>query len=354
MKDHLKSALLVLVAACALFISTLGAQSPTPYTVSGYVRDGTGAGVADARVCASPAERGNVVLCAKSDKEGRFTLKLKEAGTYLLVPEKMAAGYVAQYLSFFRAPTPSITEVVLDSANTHRSISLVLGPKNGTLAGSVLDTTTGLPLETIHVTMCLADEPSDCFSTNAKNGDGSFKLSAPHVPFTLKITADGYEDWFGTSGAAADRNAPLYVASDTTVELAVYMKRRKEARDKKLSEAEKEAGVNLAAPLQLSPAENKVFDFFPRRTKLEWAAVEGAVSYTVEVDYCRGSEADGKECVSPQPLNIRSNPSMSGLKDTSYEFNFIGKQPGRWRVWAIDREGREGFKSPWRTFFYLR
>jgi hypothetical protein len=354
MKNYLKSTSLLLAATCALFITTLRAQSTTPYAISGYIHDGAGAGVADARVCASPAERGKDVLCARSDKEGRFTLKLKEAGTYTLVPEKMSEGYVAQYLSFFRAPTPSITEVVLNRANAHPFVSLIIGPKNGTLAGSVMDTTSGLPLENVQVTLCLADEPSDCFVTSAKSGDGSFKIAAPHVPFTLKMTADGYEDWFGSGGAAAEREAPLYVASGTTMELNVYMKRRKEARDKKLGEAEKEAGVNLAAPVQLSPAENKVFDVFPRHTKLEWVAVEGAVSYTVEVDYCRGGEADGKECVNPQPLNIRSNPPRSGLLDTSYEFYFIGRQPGRWRVWAIDREGREGFKSPWRTFFYLQ
>ena len=32
---------------------------------------------------------------------------------------------------------------------------------------------------------------------------------------------------------------------------------------------------------------------------------------------------------------------------------FVGAQPGRWRVWAVDKEGREGFKSPWRLFVYL-
>jgi hypothetical protein len=352
MKNYLKSASFLLIATCALFTSTLHAQSTTPYAISGYIHDGAGAAVADARVCASQTERVKDVLCAKSDKEGRFTLKLKEAGTYLLVPEKLADGYVSQYLSFFRAPTPSITEVVLNSANPQRFVSLMIGPKNGTLAGSVMDTTTGLPLETVGITLCLVDEPSDCFSTSAKNGDGSFKMPAPHVPFTLKITADGYEDWFGISGAG--RTEPLYVASATTTELTVYMKRRKEASGKKLSEAEKEAGVNLAAPVQLSPADNQVFDSFPRNTKLEWMAVEGAVSYLVEVDYCRGGEADGQKCVNPQPLHIKSNPQMSGLTNTSYEFQFIGAQPGRWRVWAIDREGREGFKSPWRTFFYLQ
>jgi len=44
---------------------------------------------------------------------------------------------------------------------------------------------------------------------------------------------------------------------------------------------------------------------------------------------------------------------MSGIVGTTYEFMFIGAQPGRWRV-AMDREGREGFKSPWRVFIHER
>jgi hypothetical protein len=48
------------------------------------------------------------------------------------------------------------------------------------------------------------------------------------------------------------------------------------------------------------------------------------------------------------------NPLMTKLNSTSYEFGFAGAQPGRWRVWAVDKDGREGFKSPWRTFVYLQ
>ena len=124
--------------------------------------------MADARVCLSGSARQGHI-CARSDKEGRFNLKLKEAGTYLLVPEKMADGYVAQYLSFFRAQTPAISEVIINSANAHPFfVSLMIGPKNGTLAGSVMDTTTGLPLENVHITLGFADETSDCLDERRK------------------------------------------------------------------------------------------------------------------------------------------------------------------------------------------
>jgi len=44
----------------------------------------------------------------------------------------------------------------------------------------------------------------------------------------------------------------------------------------------------------------------------------------------------------------------SGLTDTSYTFDFVGKQPGRWQVWAIDENGIPGPKSGWWGFTYLQ
>jgi hypothetical protein len=42
-------------------------------------------------------------------------------------------------------------------------------------------------------------------------------------------------------------------------------------------------------------------------------------------------------------------PRITG---TSYNFNFVGKQPGRWRVWAVSATGEGGPKSGWWTFEY--
>ena len=112
--------------------------------------------------------------------------------------------------------------------------------------------------------------------------------------------------------------------------------------------------MHLPAPVQLSPAEGAVFDHYPRVTKLSWSPVEGAVSYAVEVDSCAGGVKDKQACLNPQPLRIKSNAPTSGIVNTAYEFTFGGMQTGRWRVRAVDKEGREGFKSSWRQFIYLR
>ncbi len=77
----------------------------------------------------------------------------------------------------------------------------------------------------------------------------------------------------------------------------------------------------------------------------------GAASYTVEVDFCNG-RSPTRECTDPYPLH--RDPPMAGITATSYTFTFIGAQPGRWRVFAVDSLGRPGFKSPWRVFVHER
>jgi len=97
----------------------------------------------------------------------------------------------------------------------------------------------------------------------------------------------------------------------------------------------------LRAPVQVSPANGRVFNRFPRSTVLNWNSVPGAVAYRVEVQYF----SSGRWSVNY--INKRVSTSQ-------YAFTFVGAQRGRWRVWAISGNGTAGRKSPWRTFRYTR
>jgi len=101
----------------------------------------------------------------------------------------------------------------------------------------------------------------------------------------------------------------------------------------------------LAAPVQLSPASGTAFNNYPRTTTLRWSAASGAASYTVEVQYCQSAGC----AVSAQNFRLVSN-----LTTTSYTFDFVGAQPGRWRVWAVDAAGHESPKTNWWGFSYTR
>ncbi len=105
----------------------------------------------------------------------------------------------------------------------------------------------------------------------------------------------------------------------------------------------------LVAPAQLSPANGSVFSNYPRTTSPKWSAVTGATSYTVEID-CYHCCQNNQWCTDVgQTWDIVPN-----VATTSYTFDFVGAQPGRWRVWAVDSNGQAGPKSGWWYFSYTR
>lgn len=341
----------VIVAALSLLFTK------PAFLINGQVQDDTGKPAYGVRVCAIAedfdANKPKApISCVRSDSQGKFALAVKKASRYKLFYDDTANGHWPPYLSFFRQPSAAIPEVILSDEIVPASITISMLPKNGLLVGKSVDAKTGLPVENVEFTMCHAANPEICWRTNAKSAQGNFTVPAPHVPFTLRIKAAGFDDWLGPSGE--QKETPMNIAPETKAELGVLLHRTKAAAETAISESEKVRGVNLTAPVQSSPANKTVFDYYPRVTKLKWSPVEGAVSYSVEVDYCEGGMGKKPVCVNPQPLTLKSNVPSSGILSTTYEFNFVGAQPGRWRVWALDKDGREGFKSPWRGFVYLR
>ena len=105
----------------------------------------------------------------------------------------------------------------------------------------------------------------------------------------------------------------------------------------------------LPAPSVLSPKNGAKLNKFPRQTTLKWKRVKGAAKYGVEIDCYHCCKAK-KWCTDVKKTYKRAG-SLSG---TTYTFNFAGAQPGRWRVWALDRKGRPGKKSAWQNFRYTR
>jgi eukaryotic-like serine/threonine-protein kinase len=105
--------------------------------------------------------------------------------------------------------------------------------------------------------------------------------------------------------------------------------------------------VGLPAPNQLAPPNGAVFSNYPRTTTLRWVPVANAATYSVELD-CFQCCAANKWCTAVgQTWQI-----VTGLTATQYVFNWVGAQPGRWRVWAVGPRGRVGRKSRWSKFIY--
>lgn len=111
----------------------------------------------------------------------------------------------------------------------------------------------------------------------------------------------------------------------------------------------------LPAPKQLSPPNGSVFDHVPRTTTLEWSAVPGDtayIEYTVEIDCYHCCQINAWCTDVGQTWQV-----VSDLYGTSYTFEWVGAQPGRWRVWAMDIKTyppQESPKTGWWEFRYTQ
>jgi hypothetical protein len=104
----------------------------------------------------------------------------------------------------------------------------------------------------------------------------------------------------------------------------------------------------LPAPGLVSPEDGKVFNTYPRNTALAWAPVSGAVKYVLEIKACMDNNPS--DC-----FTLKMNGSDTRMTTgTDYSFSFVGAQPGKWRVWAVDSNGQDGTPSDWWTFKYTK
>jgi hypothetical protein len=117
----------------------------------------------------------------------------------------------------------------------------------------------------------------------------------------------------------------------------------------------------MPAPTLLSPADGATLNDPLRHTILSWSAVPLATVYVVEWDYKSGKDwwSESHTRLPEQAKgwwaeSRKLSPAEFHTTETKYTFNFVGAQPGRWRVWAVDAEGNAGIKSEWREFRYER
>jgi TonB family protein len=103
---------------------------------------------------------------------------------------------------------------------------------------------------------------------------------------------------------------------------------------------------SLLAPKLISPDDGAVFNVFPRVTTLRWLASPGATSYIVEWDYSYAGIWH---------IDDKKMPDFGfPVQGTEFSFDFVGAQPGRWRVWPVNAKDQRGNASEWRTFRYTR
>jgi hypothetical protein len=90
--------------------------------------------------------------------------------------------------------------------------------------------------------------------------------------------------------------------------------------------------TSWGAPVLISPKNKVTLSQSPRTTTLAWMPVAGAISYVVERQY-RPNPGTG---VTLGEWTAYPNKVVSGNRNSTYTFDFIGDEQGRWRVTAYD------------------
>lgn len=101
----------------------------------------------------------------------------------------------------------------------------------------------------------------------------------------------------------------------------------------------------LVAPLQISPVNKSNFNHYPRKIVLRWNPVVGAKSYKIQTDVYFRFGTNAWACDIGNKYCITKNIAVTELI-----LNFYGATLGRWRVWVVYENGKEGPSSPWWEF----
>lgn len=329
----LTTALLALSFSAAAF-----AQSEL--IVTGRVVDESKQPVAGAYVTVSPTgPLKGVQPNTTADNRGQFSVVVHQTGEFFVSAHKVAANYPSTAnLFYYPYPDPSaLVTVIPDQPPPVARVNF--GPKAGTLVMNIVDAETNQPIKGVRISFCRVDAPKYCHRFSASTRNGRVETLVPSAPFTIEVSAEGYADSYGETEREMQS---LRVPSETIKEMSVPM--RKSSVDSE----------SLPAPKIISPVDGSVFwnTPYPRSLTLEWAAVPKAATYTVEVEVCDWEPPDGGTCKKATPLVRWRQAPPSGIEGTTYQLTFPGTQPGRWRVWAVDANGRPGAKTPWALFLY--
>jgi len=111
--------------------------------------------------------------------------------------------------------------------------------------------------------------------------------------------------------------------------------------------------VQVGTPTLLNPPYGATLTNFPRDMTLAWTGVPGVTLYDVDMEGCSGFHWQSNDAPygCSDWFNALFVGHYVGVRGTSFPWSFVGAQPGRWRIRAIDANGNPGSFSGW---FYFR
>lgn len=179
-------------------------QTTSEFEVKGRVINAAGEAVAGAKVFVdADGPTAASIPTDVSDKDGNFSVEIRELGNYTVYGSKEEDGYPLTVSGFHQqVPFDQIPKLHITERKTVENVILQLGRSAATIEGSVKDVLNNRSVRTATITLRRADNPDLLYqtSTDAAN-PGEFKIVVPTEPFTMTVESAGYQPWtYGDDG----------------------------------------------------------------------------------------------------------------------------------------------------------
>jgi len=196
-------------------------------TIAGRVLDAGWQPVSGAQVL---VERSDIPMgklpFVYTDEQGKFLIKDLATGTYMVYVAKEEDGYPPTYSAFHFVGPVDIPRITIDAQHVTPEVIIQMGPKAARVIGRIVDAITKKPIENAQIILRRIDNTDYSYLTgpNQLEEKGAFKILVPSVPFTIKVSAPGYEDWYYGGNDSKEKAGALKLAPNTTKELLISLR----------------------------------------------------------------------------------------------------------------------------------
>ena len=162
--------------------------------IEGQVLNLDGSMVPQAEVWAIPvvARNQGTLPRSRANDLGQFSVRIQKPGKYLIIASQEQEGHTSAICYSPQAPP----EVLIDEGQPRQSAVVRIGPMLGRITGTVLDAETNRPVERGEIELQLLYDRMPLIKRGPYS-KGKLEFCTPTALFSLKISAPGYQDWYG-------------------------------------------------------------------------------------------------------------------------------------------------------------
>ncbi|MBA3440431.1 MAG: carboxypeptidase regulatory-like domain-containing protein [Pyrinomonadaceae bacterium] len=182
--------------------------------IEGYVHNAEGQPVAGASVFIRwPYPKMGMLPGTRTDEQGKFLFSSVPPGTYFIGADNEEQGYPSpEFAVYGRGATVQQVSVVAEQVTS--GVTIDVGSKVARLFGRVVDGATSKAVKNPSIIL-RREGGANYFYRTGGRADGTFKILAPSVPFTIEVSAPGYKSWHYKKANSSARESGLDKHGDT-------------------------------------------------------------------------------------------------------------------------------------------